>query len=121
MHSALHKGLTRLIAREPGVETKGWRRTLQDALADDAQIDIPNRLPDAFRVDQANRRATIWEVEIRHPLTDERLFEWARLWFVLDCHSWDFDLVVVNRLGEFRPVNLPALWWASLDAGRSAA
>lgn len=107
-----------MLRREvPGAQTRGWRQALRTALEPYTdELDVAPRVPDAFLIDDAGQVITVFEVEVTHPLSPDRLAEWASLWSELDCHGWTLKLYVIDRLGRSTTADLQLLYFALLAA-----
>ena len=116
----LHAQLVQLVAATPDVHTTGWRKALRrfiDAhqlISSPEAIEIPNRIPDAYRI--VGDDIDVWEIEVGGPLSAERLREWALLWADLDAETdaIQLRLHVLDRYGHCQEANLTLLWYARL-------
>lgn len=114
--------------RKQGAATSGFRREVGRFLKSTPgwsaeyadEINIPNYVPDAYRLDPASGsrpgKITVWEVEVTHSLTEAKLGSYALFWGDLDASDIHaaLDVYVIDRYGFDRPVNLFAHFYASL-------
>lgn len=113
MPGHLHEGLIECLHREfPGSRRRGWANAVSEAVGPDADVGVPNRIPDLYLVDPERRNVVAFEVEVGSPLNGDRLLEWGRLWGDLDSLDWTLGLVVVDRFGERHVPNLTRLYFA---------
>lgn len=110
-----HEFLTNVLT-DLGAKRVGFRRAVQDLFDNyevfSGEIRIPNRIPDAYRIDRADdgigHVIRVWEVECTHALPWEKLCDYADFWDALDysCLPIDFEVIAVDPSGHPFTVNL---------------
>lgn len=128
----LHRRLVQRMERDYGATRNGFREALikagcrwtelgredfiEEVLVD--ALDERSLIPDAFLLEDDVRGfagyVTAYEVEVTHPVNQERLDDYAELWFALDCHEIDLRLIRVDRFGTIIAVCLMAAWYDKL-------
>lgn len=63
-------------------------------------------IPDAFVVDASDMRITAYEVEVTSPITAGKLEAYHALFWEIDEYEWLLHLVLVDRVGRHRMVDL---------------
>ncbi len=119
----LHNTLVNMIAQDPEIQTAGWRKNVTSFLESYGEDTccIPHRIPDAYRIDrgQGDDTAviTVWEVEVGHPLGEDKLRDYADFWFCMDSGPGvEFEVDIVDRYGNSKPLDICRLWYTFLYA-----
>ncbi len=107
---SVHEATIRLlVAKSRGIKIRKFRATLQEVLERTlgAEGDIEQAMlfakrirPDAYKIDEAGRIVTIFEVEDTSPLSAAKLELLGNLWFFLDCEEWQLRVVTLDRYGN---------------------
>jgi hypothetical protein len=81
-----------------------------DGVTDDDWRDDTDGLrlmPDAFKIDPQALLITAYEVEDSHPVDDNKLARYVRLFWIIDQYEWCLGLVRVDKYGaESPPVDI---------------
>lgn len=130
MAGQLHQALiATLVAQEPRIQTKLFRRSVMSISGYCAQVDedtgktwydesIGGLIPDAFLLDHEIRRLFIFEVEVTNGLDQDKLDKYAELFWMVDDDCWEIDLVIVDKYGIGRLVNfLPMVYGQETSIG----
>ena len=124
MPNRLHSArVARLVAR--GASTRGFRSETLKFLKGcrgwtvdyEKDIKVPRYVPDAYRLDAATGKITVWEVEVSHPVSDAKVGAYMAFWADLDASDIraDFELRIVDRHGFERSHNLAVHYYAALS------
>lgn len=63
-------------------------------------------LPDAYTIDPETWTITVYEVEVSHPVDDDKLARYFNLFWVVDQWEWSIRLVLVDKRGNERDVDV---------------
>ena len=108
--TALHRNLIDDLVAELGAKTAKFAKA-SDALADelDSEIMTPQFKPDAYRINRETMRIELYEVEVTHPVSPQKLSQFASYWEDWDGeagHAWLPVLIIVNRFGARSELDL---------------
>lgn len=142
MPGKVHTSRIRRLVEQENASTCGFRAALRTYLkrtpgwTDDQEEDIfpaiPRYVPDAYRLEAAPRdcqgkwtgrrgRIVVWEVEVTHPVSTDKLASYACFWETLDGSDLftTLELHIINKLGLEYVVNLVVAYYAFcfLDGG----
>jgi hypothetical protein len=122
-----HKmAVLKILDRIPGAKTKGFGAALIKALlVDDPEWEMPAEIriiPDAFAINDKDRTAIVFEVEVSNQISDSKVADYCEIWWALDDCEWRFGLITIDRWGAVTSVvdfKTVALERCVLEASRS--
>ena len=100
-HNAL---IEALVKTYPEIRTTGFANAIRKAVgpedaAESAEL-IASVRPDAYAVHSEEMEIVAFEVEDRHHLSETKIFEYGRLYFLLQEEGWGLGLIRVSAWGE---------------------
>jgi hypothetical protein len=98
-------GVAEVLRRYPGSATTGFPaavRALRETLGCEDEAPAIHFVPDAYRINHEACDIEIFEVEVTHPVTFQKLYELGDYWFEWDAesgHDWLPVLIQIDRFG----------------------
>jgi hypothetical protein len=121
--NSLHERIIDAVVSEHGAKRRGFATEIRRSLgATSENVDTEHIFeyfrewrytPDAFRIDVVDDRpvVTVWEVEVSHKLSAEKLYGYVDLLWFLDSEEAAFRLISVSHYGAQCEIDL--LTWSS--------
>ena len=75
--------------------------------------------PDFYLIDRDAKRVTVFEVEDTSALTSKNLADYIEIFFLLDEYEWELRMLVFDRWGNSREMNMLQTYW--IERRRSLA
>lgn len=102
-----------LVEKYPSAVKIGFRKALRPIFAecpvfdaDDVKAALPSKRPDAFIVDEEEKRVVAFEVENTHRLSKADIARYITLWMYLADAEWDLIVVRVSHFGAEMWINM---------------
>lgn len=126
-HTPEHvRGVAAILAEFPDAATTGFptvMRALRDELGCEDDPPEISFIPDAFRLNRATQEIEIYEVEVTHGVSLQKLHALGYYWGQWDAegdHDWLPVLITVNRFGHQRRFDLCIAYHDMLARNRPA-
>ena len=76
--------------------------------------------PDFYLIDRDAKRVTVFEVEDTSALLADKLHSYVEIFFLLEEYEWSFRLLVFDRWGNAREINILFSNWIEIQRRKPA-
>lgn len=91
--------IAEILKAFPGSARRGFMRSVRRAIPGAEWFAPIGAIPDAYQIDHEARCVVIFEVEATHRVPDEKMAEYAGLWWGVDGLDWDLVLMKISARG----------------------
>jgi len=114
--TAHKKKIEELKKNNPNIRTHLCRQAIRKAVIMRWSNEVKTALevfrfvPDAFEIDQEESIITIYEVEISHPISNNKMHTYWQLLHFIENEDWTLKLIRVDRFGNHTEIDI-VRWW----------
>ena len=87
-------------------------------ILDSLNIDRVKIVPDGHLIDVKKKTVVCYELEDKHPLNDNSIAKYSKLWWALEYIYWDLHLIAYDVWGNHRIIKFPFTTFAAQELDR---